>query len=435
MLEFLERQRSYGDDIWRMFGGTAKNVTFITTHYCDFQCSYCYERCKSNVVMPLEIAKKAIDMLFAEDDQNSQYVNAEAASGIVLDFIGGEPLLTIDLIDQICDYFLYIAIDRNHRWATRFMISISSNGSHYFQPNVQAFMRKWVGRVNIGITIDGSKELHDSCRRTVTGDPTYDMAAAAFADARVRFNQSGTKLTLSQSNLKYLYAACVDMIEKFDLTSLHGNPVFEDVWTIEDAALYYSELKKLADWMIDTGRWKKTHLAFFDDFIGHQIPAEDNKVYCGGSGLMLAFDVDGSIYPCVRYSPITLGEEKASKCVVGHVDTGLVKRECEQCFMGELCASTRRSMSTDECFNCPIGSGCATCSAWQYDKYGTADKRCTNICHMHKARVLATSYFYNTLYRKYGEPNRFALNIPADWAIPIVGENQYQMLLSYASED
>lgn len=67
-----------------------------------------------NVVMPLEIAKKAIDMLFDEDAQNSQYVNAEAASGIILDFIGGEPLLTIDLIDQICDYFLYTAIDRNH---------------------------------------------------------------------------------------------------------------------------------------------------------------------------------------------------------------------------------------------------------------------------------------------------------------------------------
>ena len=149
---------------------------------------------------------------------------------------------------------------------------------------------------------------------------------------------------------------------------------------------------------------------------------------------MLAFDADGSIYPCVRYSPITLGEEKASNCVIGHVDTGLVKRECEQCFMGELCASTRRSMSTDECFNCPIGSGCATCSAWQYDLYGTADKRCTNICHMHKARVLATSYYYNTLYRQYGEPERFAMNVPADWAIPIIGQKEYELLLSLATE-
>lgn len=140
--------------------------------------------------------------------------------------------------------------------ATRFMISMSSNGSHYFQPNVQAFMRKWAGRVNIGITIDGNKELHDSCRRTVVGGPTYDMAAAAFADARSGLNQSGTKLTLSQSNLKYLYAACVDMIEKFDLTSLHGNPVFEDEWTVEDAALYYAELKKARGLDDRTVVWK-----------------------------------------------------------------------------------------------------------------------------------------------------------------------------------
>ena len=60
MLEFPKRAGSYDDDINRMFGGNVKNVTFITTHNCDFRCSYCYEQCKSNVVMPLDIAKRLL---------------------------------------------------------------------------------------------------------------------------------------------------------------------------------------------------------------------------------------------------------------------------------------------------------------------------------------------------------------------------------------
>ena len=433
MLNFPPRSTGFGDAFYRMFGGNAKNVTFIVTKDCSQRCSYCFEHHKANEAMTLDVAKKAIDMLFSEDASGSAYVNEQEANGLILDFIGGEPLLEIDLIDAAMDYFLHQALEKNHRWANKFMISMSSNGTHYFEQNVQAFMNKWNGRVSIGITIDGNEELHDSCRRTTSGGPTYFMAARAFKDAKQRFGQTGTKMTLSQSNLKYLYAACVDMIEKFDLKELQGNPIFEDEWTVEDASLYYNELKRLADWLIETGRWETTWLAFFNDFIGKPLPAEENRNFCGSTGKMLAIDVDGKIYPCLRFAPISIGDDIAKSCVIGNVGTGLASNEQENEFLCSLCAITRRSQSNDQCWTCPIASGCATCSAWQYELYGTADKRCTNICHMHKARVMAASYFYNTLYKKYDQPERFVLNIPREWAIQIIGEKEHEMLISLAS--
>ena len=434
MLNIPQPPINYNEQTAKLFGSMAKSITFIVTQTCNMNCSYCYEHHKSNASMDITIAKKAVDLLFKEDAENSKFINPEETSALILDFIGGEPLLEINLIDKIVDYFLYKALDLNHRWASRFIISMSTNGILYFSPQVQAFMKKWHGRLSMSITIDGNKELHDSCRRLVSGAPTYDVAAAAFADARVRFNQSGTKLTLSPDNLKYLSSACIDMIEKFDLTYLFGNPVFEHPWTIDEATLYYNELKKLADWLIDSERWKRTGTSLFNDFAGHQLPSTDNQNWCGGTGSMLAFDTDGTIYPCLRYAPLSIGEELSKKCVIGHVDTGLVSQSCEKCFMESLCAITRRSQSTDECWNCEIGSGCATCSAWQYEIYGTADKRCTNICHMHKAKVMATSYFYNTLYRKYNETKRFKLNIPKDWAVEIIGEDEYNYLLNLSME-
>lgn len=385
--------------------------------------------------MPPDVAKHTVDFLFEQDERNSKYINEDCAHGIVLDFIGGEPLLEIDLIDEIMDYFLYTALSKNHRWATQYMISISSNGVDYFNPKVIAFMNKWYGRVSIGITIDGNKELHDSCRKFPDGSPSYEFAAAAFRDAKSRFNQHGTKLTISKENLKYLSTACIDMINEFDLQYLQANPVFEAEWDDDDANLYYGELIKLADWLISNDRWKRTWLAFFTDFIGKPLPEHENQPYCGGSGKMLAFDVDGTIYPCVRYSPVSIGKDLASQFVIGNIYDGIGQTDVTREFMSCLECITRRSMSTDECWNCPIASGCATCTAWQFEHFGDGNHRCTYICPMHKARVMAASYFYNTIYRKYDQPDRFALNIPKEWAIPIVGEKEYEMLISLAKED
>jgi len=395
-------------------------------------CEYCYQHNKDGKPMSIEIGKKIVDFLFEQDAKNSRYVNADCAHGIILDFIGGEPLLEIDLIDQIMDYFMSTALSTNHRWAANFMISMSSNGNNYFNPAVIEFMNKWYGRVSIGITIDGNQELHDSCRKFKDGSPSYEYAAAAFKDAKQRFNQHGTKLTISKKNLQYLSKACVDMIDTFDLQYLQANPVFEAEWNNDEARLYYEELKKLADWLIDTGRWETTWLAFFSDYIGHALPEDDDRNFCGGAGLMLAFDVDGTIYPCLRYSPISVGNELAKQYVIGDLDAGVGETSCTREFMDCLECITRRSMSTDECWNCPIASGCATCTAWQFEHFGDGNHRCTYICPMHKARVMATSYFYNTLYRKFDQPERFALNIPREWAIPIVGEKEYEMLISLA---
>ena len=92
--------------------------------------------------MSLETAKKCVDLLFEEDAKHSSYINEESTHGIILDFIGGEPLLEIKLIDQIVDYFLLKAVELDHRWATQFMISMTSNGVHYFDKDVIDFLKK-----------------------------------------------------------------------------------------------------------------------------------------------------------------------------------------------------------------------------------------------------------------------------------------------------
>ena len=48
---------------------------------------------------------------------------------------------------------------------------------------------------------------------------------------------------------------------------------------------------------------------------------------------------------------------------------------------------------------------------------------------MHKARSLANVYFWNKWYGKTGTPGKFRMHCPKEWALPIIGEAEYEFLL------
>ena len=149
-----------------------QTVTFQVTDACNMACSYCYQIHKGHREMSFETAKAFVDLIISGDKGLSGYVNPERSPGIIFDFIGGEPFLGIDLIDQICTYTMDQLIEKQHPWATKIMFSICSNGLLYFDERVQKFLDKWKNRLSFSVTIDGNKELHDSCRLTMDGKPT-----------------------------------------------------------------------------------------------------------------------------------------------------------------------------------------------------------------------------------------------------------------------
>ena len=123
--------------------------------------------------MSFEVAKLLIDKLLSGEGGVGDYLGISPA--IILDFIGGEPFLEVELIDQIVDYFRLRTMELNHPWANKFCISICSNGVLYKDPKVQAFLQKNRDILSFNVTVDGTKKLHDSCRIFPDGSPSYDM--------------------------------------------------------------------------------------------------------------------------------------------------------------------------------------------------------------------------------------------------------------------
>lgn len=423
---------SYTDQMLRILEaeGTghifSRNVTFQITEDCNLKCTYCYQTNKKKTIMTSEVGKKIVDYLFDlyEQDDPSAFINKQTQV-IILDFIGGEPLLNIDLMEEITDYFWTKALDTGNPWAETFMISISTNGLLYFEPKVQAFLRKYAGHLSFSISVDGDKAIHDACRLDHAGNGSFDRVVAALRDFNKKYPQhKATKATIAPENLEYI----VDIITFFaneGFTQINANTIYEADWTIEQGQIFYEKLKEIADFMLI--REDPIEISLFDELFFQPMSEEENENWCGGTGLMLAFDPRGVAYPCLRYMDTSLNG-RVKPLIIGDCFDGLYQTKEQQETREMLDAITRRSQSTDECFYCPVARGCAWCSAECYQRFGTPNKRNTSSCWMHRARSLANVYYWNKKYQKEGTAKVFERYLPDNLSLEIIPLEELQLL-------
>lgn len=425
------RVESFGDSLVRLYQKPnsrfyVMTVTIQVTDACNLACSYCYQINKNTHVMPVEIGKEFLDIILTRSKGFNEYC-PYPLDGLIVEFIGGEPFLAIDLIEELTDYLIDRMVELNHPLLNKFKISICSNGVLYFTPKVQAYLRKHLNHLSFGISIDGNKELHDTCRVFPDGSGSYDIAIAGVKHfTEVLGGYMGSKMTLAPENVRYTFDAVKNLID-LGYNEINLNCVFEEGWTLEHAKILYSQLKQVADYLVDNNLDDQIYLSIFNQRLFRPINSLSNENWCGGTGKMLAVDWKGDIYPCLRYMESSIGTQ-VKPLIVGNVKDGIFitneQRDCIKC----LQSITRRSQSTDECFYCPIAEGCAWCSAYNYQCFGTADKRATYICIMHKARALANAYYWNKKFRKEHSNKRMKLWIPEDWALEIIDQDEWDML-------
>ena len=427
MIKFRENEE-YGDSLNRYFyeenNKFTRNITFQITDDCNLCCSYCYQHNKGHHKMPFEVAKKLIDGILTNDKSINNYVKSENAIGIVLEFIGGEPFLEVDLIDKIIDYFIEKCIILHHPWIDRFRVSICSNGVLYFTPKVQEFIKKHQTHLSFTISIDGNKTLHDACRVFPDGTGSYDLAIKAAKHYRKYYDAIlSSKMTLSPDNINFVFPALVNLW-KNDYNFIYCNCIYEKGWTIEHAKILYYELKKVADYLLNNHleRIKGTSILNLD--LSQQKNISD-KNFCGGDGNMLAVDYKGDLYPCLRYMESSIGQNQ-SPYIIGNVNDGIGYNQQTKYMIAGLDV-TYKSQSPQECIDCPVSSECGWCSALNYQEFGTINKRTTYTCLMHKARVLANYYYQN----KMGGNYPFLIN--KQDAIDIIGEDETNYLMELAN--
>lgn len=357
-------------------------ITFIITQDCQLACKYCYCVCKNNAhAMDWRTLKRAIDYSLS-------YLVADGYQGcVVFDFIGGEPLLEINLIYEAANYIKKIISSEQYKDSFTYSLRIVTNGLLYGTPLVQKFISEFKNNLRISISIDGNKRKNDANRIFPNGKGSFDYIINNVKLWLKQFPDALTRVTISSEDLPYIKESVLFLyhlgLSRFDISVIN-----ENVWHDGDDDILERQLIELADYIIDNNMEEHIYISAFEYNIGKEQDLCQLAEPCGG--MLIAIDCDGNIYNCLRFSRFAL--KKATPRIIGNIYDGIDDNR-----MRPLLSMDYNSLYPKKCRECEVATGCKICPADNYDNSstGTIYERTLAICKMHKAKVRAKNYYWN----------------------------------------
>ncbi len=157
-----EKERMIYELDYRRFLSSSFHMWFYLTFKCNLACPYCYEKdakgSGSSEAMTLETAERAVRW-FEREAGNRKF------DELNFTFSGGEPLLNMDIIKQICEEINKAGL----RDISKF--TLITNGC-LLTPEVSRTLLEYRFDT-IQITLDGPENIHDSRRFHPDGNPTF----------------------------------------------------------------------------------------------------------------------------------------------------------------------------------------------------------------------------------------------------------------------
>lgn len=133
------------------------HLILMPTEACNFRCTYCYESFTRGKMTPETV--KGVKALVKE--------RAKSLSSLHISWFGGEPLLELDLMEELTRSFQETARESHMDYSA----DISTNGyflsKEVFEKLISMDIRQYM------ITIDGVEAVHDSRRFLIGGGKTF----------------------------------------------------------------------------------------------------------------------------------------------------------------------------------------------------------------------------------------------------------------------
>lgn len=331
----------------------AKTVTLTLTESCNLRCSYCYEDNKSPRNMTFEIAKKIIDLELAMDD---------GAKAINFELFGGEPFLHFDIIKNIVEYL------RLKKDVKPFKLFVTTNGT-LVHGEVQNWLAENKCFIGCGLSLDGTKEMHD-----INRDNSFDLIDLDFFVKT--YPLQPIKMTISKETLPSLFEGVKFCHEKGFLVNC--NLAYGIDWSDEcNCVVLERELKKLIDYYIENPQIKPCSILDSDIKVAaYDTNTVTTRKWCGAGTHMHTYDVDGEVYPCQFFTPLSAGIEKS-------------KASKDLTFYEEI----PDKLLDTKCVDCVVKTICPTCYGSNYISTGSLYRKDDNMCKLTKITMLARTYF------------------------------------------
>ena len=370
----------YPDEAWAQAVARGIGILILNvTEKCSNRCRYCvyggaygHERTHSQRVMSLEIARKGVDFYCSHRNK--------ADGKLLLSFYGGEPMFEEGLT-RIRDVLAYAKA----RWPdVPVMPSFTTNGNHLTKENCRFLIEN---DVQVMVSLDGPKDLHDRYRRTLHGEPTFQTIMANlqrlhdlspdYYRRRVGFIAVVTPPVAYQRRSAFFreHPLTAGQPVLVSNVSLYNQTLF-DTQTIRDFAQEtIAAMNEAAQAYYQAAlRGEQGAYRFEQSLFGHTLWRLEHLSLEGQSERTLGFGgccvpgvtklfvhTDGTLYAC---------EKMEGYYPLGHVSTGLDKKA-----VLDLIHVFER-LRVGRCENCPYVRLCSLCYVNAMDKAHTVSATC-----------------------------------------------------------
>ncbi len=328
-----------------------KTLMLTVTESCNLCCVYCYEHNKTANAMSFETAKRIIDEEFMADD---------GFEAIEVQFFGGEPFVEFELMKQVHDYVYSLETKKE-----RICFAIT-NGT-YVHGEIQKWLRKHKDTFCVGLSLDGTKKMHDMNRRKHNGEGSFEDIDIGFYKECWPFQD--IKMTVSRQTLPYL-AEGIMYIQNLGFNGA-GSFAYGIDWDLEkDLPILEKQLDILVDYYIKNPSVSVAKIISMP-IQNIEYTLEEGFKWCGAGTQMKCYDVNGNVFPCQFFMGLTIGElSKINENVFQQKDVKLVD---------------------DKCASCPLYSICPTCYGVNYAESGNLYERDDAHCEINKRIILANA--------------------------------------------
>ena len=369
-------------------------IIFQVTYNCNLRCSYCYQPKTEHKILTFNDARVFIDELFKfiktkKSKIFEQWVTDYSkwvSDDFTLEFIGGEPFLYPELVNNIVGYFYQSCINNLTLdiWE-RTTISIDSNGTLYQIPAVKEFIDRYSDKLSLGTSFEGTEECHNLERKTAGGIGSFSLVAKNVDTIREKYPdmQLPNKPTFVPETIPLL-PSVMKGLYKHGYKEVYFNTDIDNQLNKEDSEQYYLALCKAIDWIVDN------NIDFSMTPLNEAFGKDKQFLSCGTGAYRICLGPGGIISVCHMANESYTNIEPLGNVRDGFTNTKL---------LNNFANIFKNHLIPKQCKNCPISGACQDCYVVNYKQFGDLNKAFID-CGANVARARAQLYWGEKLKEK-----------------------------------
>jgi uncharacterized protein len=267
----------------------------ILTDECNFACTYCY--IENAMPSDYKFSYMTPRMATKRIDDFAKWSGMKKSKNKSILFYGGEPLMNKDVFEKAV---LHIQKLKEKNILPQYTdISLITNGS-LITKEIAEFIKE--NGVKVGLSVDGSSECNDICRKFLSGKGTSDAIWRGYMhlkDAGVE--DIGISLTVGYHNIGELLENTKYVVEKFSVKSLGYNILMDGenniLATFEYAQQASEEIIKCFEYLREKGIYEDRVMRKVEFFANKMVYPSD----CAACGRQFVALPDGKIGPCQAF--------------------------------------------------------------------------------------------------------------------------------------